>query len=212
VSGGFGVTLNIFTFVLIGQPRLATNTRGGGCTQVSRPGNEGKAGASEDALRTATIKYRHGNTCLTDACAAFKPRATKPDHWESVTGIKLPRASKAHKPADSGVVVGNGARRCSFQEVTLNAFKHVLQTGSRLTPTVDRVVGRTLLPVMSPEAVNQRHGSGNTKRSQRLCRQVSGQSLQGRVRQLFVVIAVGHDRPVGVSKADQQKQQDHAQG
>jgi len=44
-----------------------------------------------------------------------------------VTGIKLPRASKAHKPADSGVVVGNGARCCGFQEVTLNAVKHALR-------------------------------------------------------------------------------------
>ena len=41
-------------------------------------------------------------------------RATKPDHWESVTRIKLPAASKAHKPADSGLVVGNTARRCSL--------------------------------------------------------------------------------------------------
>ena len=34
---------------------------------------------------------------------------------------------KAHKPADSGVVIGNGARRCSFQEVTLNTIKHSLR-------------------------------------------------------------------------------------
>jgi len=27
-------------------------------------------------------------------------------------------ASQTHKPADSGVVVGNGARRCSFAPVT----------------------------------------------------------------------------------------------
>lgn len=31
---------------------------------------------------------------------------------------------KAHKPADSGVPVGNDARRCSFREVTGEAFKH----------------------------------------------------------------------------------------
>jgi hypothetical protein len=43
-------------------------------------------------------------------------RATKPDHWESVTGIKLPMTPKAHKPADSGVVVGNAARRCSLSK------------------------------------------------------------------------------------------------
>jgi hypothetical protein len=31
---------------------------------------------------------------------------------------------KAHKPADSGAVVGNGARIRGFQEVTLNTIKH----------------------------------------------------------------------------------------
>ena len=31
-----------------------------------------KAGAPGGALRTATIKFRHGNTCLADACALFK--------------------------------------------------------------------------------------------------------------------------------------------
>ena len=31
---------------------------------------------------------------------------------------------KAHKPADSGVPVGNDARRCSLREVTLTALKH----------------------------------------------------------------------------------------
>jgi hypothetical protein len=41
-----------------------------------------------------------------------------------VTGIKLPSSPKAHKPADSGAAVGNGARFCSFQDVTLRAFKH----------------------------------------------------------------------------------------
>ena len=38
-------------------------------------------------------------------------------------------ASKAHKPADSGVPVGNGARSCSLQEVSLNAFKHTPSSG-----------------------------------------------------------------------------------
>jgi hypothetical protein len=33
---------------------------------------------------------------------------------------------KAHKPADSGVTVGNDARSCSFHEVTLSAFKQTL--------------------------------------------------------------------------------------
>jgi hypothetical protein len=43
-----------------------------------------------------------------------------------VTGIKLPSGPKAYKPADSGGVVGNGARFCSFQDVTLRMFKHAL--------------------------------------------------------------------------------------
>jgi len=55
------------------------------------------------------------------------PQAAKPDHWESVTGNKLPRSSKAHKPADSGVVVGRYASWRSFQDVSLNAIKHALQ-------------------------------------------------------------------------------------
>jgi hypothetical protein len=38
-------------------------------------------------------------------------------------------ASKAHKPADSGVVVGNGARRCSLLEVFRNAFKRGVEMG-----------------------------------------------------------------------------------
>jgi hypothetical protein len=33
-----------------------------------------KAGAPEDALRTATIKFRYENTYKTDACAPFKYR------------------------------------------------------------------------------------------------------------------------------------------
>jgi len=40
-----------------------------------------------------------------------------------VTRSKLPSGPKAHKPADSGVCVGNDARRCGFREVTLRAFK-----------------------------------------------------------------------------------------
>jgi hypothetical protein len=32
---------------------------------------------------------------------------------------------KAHKPADSGAVVGNDARRCSLDEVTPDVLKHV---------------------------------------------------------------------------------------
>jgi hypothetical protein len=51
------------------------------------------------------------------------PRATKPDHCESVTRIKLPVGLKAHKPADSGVPVGGDASRCRANEVTLSVFK-----------------------------------------------------------------------------------------
>ncbi len=43
--------------------------------------------------------------------------------------IKLPRGSKAHKPADSGVPVGNDARRCSFHQVTLTGVKQALFKG-----------------------------------------------------------------------------------
>jgi hypothetical protein len=51
------------------------------------------------------------------------PRATKPDHWKSVTRIKLPVGFKAHKSADSGVPVGGDASRCRLHEVTLSVFK-----------------------------------------------------------------------------------------
>ena len=37
--------------------------------------------------------------------------------------IKLPARLQAHKPADSGTAVGNGARFCSFQDVTLRTLK-----------------------------------------------------------------------------------------
>jgi hypothetical protein len=39
-------------------------------------------------------------------------------------GAKLRSKSKAHKPADSGVAVGNGARFCSLSDVTRRLFKH----------------------------------------------------------------------------------------
>ena len=98
----------------------------------------------------------------------IKPRATKPDHWESVTRIKLPRGSKAYKPADSGAPVGNDARRCSFHRVTLTAVNQSMfndpktcgselarysgltfsidvdwygPIASKLAPTVDRISG-----------------------------------------------------------------------
>jgi hypothetical protein len=74
-------------------------------------------------MRTATIKHRR--TRLNDARTIWWKRvAAKPDHWKSVTRTKLPAASQAHKPADSGVAVGNGARICRLQDVTLHAFKH----------------------------------------------------------------------------------------
>jgi hypothetical protein len=43
--------------------------------------------------------------------------------WETIE-----TRAKAHKPADSGVTVGNGARRCSLREVTLGVIKHVSQS------------------------------------------------------------------------------------
>jgi hypothetical protein len=74
-------------------------------------------------MRTATIKHRR--TWLNDVCTIWWKRvAAKPDHWKSVTRTKLPTAPKAHKPADSGVAVGNGARICRLQDVTPNAYKH----------------------------------------------------------------------------------------
>ncbi len=39
-------------------------------------------------------------------------------------GIKLSSGAEAHKPADSGVPVGNGARSCSFQDVSSRTLKH----------------------------------------------------------------------------------------
>ena len=38
--------------------------------------------------------------------------------------------AKAHKPADSGVAVGNDARCCSLQEVTFKRFKQALSSVS----------------------------------------------------------------------------------
>jgi len=37
---------------------------------------------------------------------------------------------RAHKPADSGVTVGNDARCCGFQEITYNLFKRALSGNS----------------------------------------------------------------------------------
>ncbi|MGF6489908.1 hypothetical protein ABH904_003681 [Pseudomonas frederiksbergensis] len=78
-------------------------------------------------MRTATIKRRSKPDWMTLVQPDNPSRATKPDHWESVTRTKLPTGLQTHKPADSDVVVGDGARRCSFQEVTLNKTKHALQ-------------------------------------------------------------------------------------
>ena len=46
------------------------NNKGGSCTQVSRPVEPNKTGASEDALRTATIKHRRER--LEEACALVR--------------------------------------------------------------------------------------------------------------------------------------------
>jgi len=68
-------------------------------------------------MRTATIKHRRIPDWWYSCDRSYLGRATKPDHWKSVTRIKLPTTPKAHKPADSGVHVGNDARRCGFHEV-----------------------------------------------------------------------------------------------
>ena len=41
-------------------------------------------------------------------------------------------ACQAHKPADSGVVVGNDARRCSLAEVTAGCFKRTCLSAQSL--------------------------------------------------------------------------------
>jgi len=63
-------------------------------------------------MRTATIKCRRKPDWKPLMQPYGKCRATKPDHWKSVMRTKLPTAPKAHKPADSGLRVGNDARRC----------------------------------------------------------------------------------------------------
>jgi hypothetical protein len=57
------------------------------------------------------------------ALCAWKYWATKPDHCFFSDRETIKPEPKAHKPADSGVVVGNDARRCSLDEVTPGVFK-----------------------------------------------------------------------------------------
>jgi hypothetical protein len=86
-------------------------------------------------MRTATIEHRR--TWLNDACTIWWKRvAAKPDHWKSVTRTKLPTAYQAHKPADSGVAVGNGARICRLQDVTPNTYKHWPPNAFKQTKTL----------------------------------------------------------------------------
>lgn len=61
---------------------------------------------------------------------------------------------RTHKPADSGVTVGNDARSCSFYEVTLTAFKHTCcrrfidaKKGNARTTAADLPVARGLAPL-----------------------------------------------------------------
>ena len=49
------------------------NNKGGSCTQVSRPVEPNKTGASEDALRTATIKHRR-ERLMDEACALVRSK------------------------------------------------------------------------------------------------------------------------------------------
>jgi hypothetical protein len=68
------------------------------------------------------------------------PQATKPDHWKSVTRIKLPTAPKAHKPADSGLVVGSAARCCSLPDYS---FGNVPQSHQDFSGSTFRVNNST---------------------------------------------------------------------
>ncbi|MGF6165322.1 hypothetical protein ABIE16_004636 [Pseudomonas sp. 2725] len=130
------------------------NEGGGGCTQVSRPGKRRKPARPRTPY--AQPPSNAGMEYLPDGHSYDLqiPRAANPDHWESVTRTKLPMASRAHKPADSGLAVGNDARRCGLQEVTPTAVKHAFQTGtaiaSKLAPTVDLSRTQTLCSLQIP--------------------------------------------------------------
>ncbi len=74
-------------------------------------GIQTKAGAPEGALRTATIKYRQEVCLMTLVHFVWINRqATKPDHRDVGDRATLETTTPAHKPADSDVRVGNGAR------------------------------------------------------------------------------------------------------
>jgi hypothetical protein len=63
---------------------------------------------------------------------------------------------KAHKPADSGAVVGNGARMCSLSECLEMCFKHLrltLTQASRSTRSA-RPINALDFPVLGIESIN----------------------------------------------------------
>jgi hypothetical protein len=71
----------------------------------------------------ATIKQNPEQACTRQHITP-NYRATKPDRCFFYSGEQtIKPGHQAHKPADSGVPVGNDARRCSFHEVTLTANK-----------------------------------------------------------------------------------------
>jgi hypothetical protein len=69
-----------------------------------------------------TIKPRRKDATNGDAvqnsCAGYQTRSLFFSDPETIKP-----APQTHKPADSGVVVGNDARRCSLEEVTVGVFK-----------------------------------------------------------------------------------------
>ncbi|MEK1844090.1 MAG: hypothetical protein AAAB17_21655, partial [Pseudomonas sp.] len=54
---------------------------------------------------------------------------------------------KAHKPADSGVVVGSGARLCSLSEYLEMSIKHHLFIGLTLGSVVDGLASSRASPL-----------------------------------------------------------------
>ncbi len=73
------------------------------------------------------------NTANHAAMHLTRSRATKPHRCFFSDRKTIKPAPKVHKPADSGVVVGIGARLCSFQEVNWQAIKQAASVESQET-------------------------------------------------------------------------------
>ncbi|WP_095196069.1 hypothetical protein [Pseudomonas sp. Irchel 3A7] len=101
---------------------LRYQTEGGDHTQVGRPVQE--PGASEDALRTATIKSRVESASAKGSTAHLNKPGYQTRSLFFSDRQTIEAAPQAHKPADSGVTVGNDARLCSFQEMSVRPVKH----------------------------------------------------------------------------------------